>query len=84
VSKGERAIIWGDVAIHPAQVSDPDLNAMLELDPDTARSTRKTVLDRVEAEGMLVAARHFPEPGFGHVVRLQGRRYWQPSDPSRT
>jgi glyoxylase-like metal-dependent hydrolase (beta-lactamase superfamily II) len=76
-SEGQRALIWGDVAMHPAQVSDPDLNAMFELDPDTARATRHRVLERVEAEGMLVAARHFPEPGFGHVVQLEGRRYWQ-------
>lgn len=73
----ERALIWGDVAIHPAQVSQPELNAMFDMDGAVARQTRSTVLDRVEAEGMTVAARHFPEPGFGHVVRLDGRRYWQ-------
>ena len=26
---------------------------------------------------MTVVARHFPGPGFGRVIRLEGRRYWQ-------
>jgi glyoxylase-like metal-dependent hydrolase (beta-lactamase superfamily II) len=76
-SGADRALIWGDVAVHPAQVSEPDLNVMFDMDADTARATRRAVLDRVEAEGLTVAARHFPEPGFGRVVRLEGRRYWQ-------
>ena len=76
-SGGERALIWGDVAIHPAQVSQPEWNAMFDMDGETARATRVAILDRVEAEGLTVAARHFPEPGFGRVVRLEGRRYWQ-------
>jgi hypothetical protein len=50
---------------------------MFDMDAAGARATRAAVLDRVEAEGMTVAARHFPEPGFGQIVRLQGRRYWQ-------
>jgi glyoxylase-like metal-dependent hydrolase (beta-lactamase superfamily II) len=75
--ENERALIWGDVAIHPAQVTEPYLNAMFDMDGAVARATRAAVLDRVEAEGMTVAARHFPEPGFGQVVRLEGRRYWQ-------
>ena len=27
--------------------------------------------------GLTMTACHFPEPGFGRVVRLEGRRYWQ-------
>jgi glyoxylase-like metal-dependent hydrolase (beta-lactamase superfamily II) len=76
-SGAERVLIWGDVAIHPAQVTEPDWNAMFEMDGELARATRRAVLDRVEADGLTVAARHFPEPGFGRVVRLEGRRYWQ-------
>jgi hypothetical protein len=35
------------------------------------------VFDRVEAEHATLVACHFPEPGFGHLVRVEGRRYWQ-------
>jgi glyoxylase-like metal-dependent hydrolase (beta-lactamase superfamily II) len=76
-SGDERAMLLGDVAIHPAQVTEPDWNAMFDMDGDVARQTRRVVLDRIEAEGMTVAARHFPEPGFGRLVRVEGRRYWQ-------
>lgn len=76
-SGDQRAILMGDVTIHPAQVTEPDWNSMFEMDGATARRTRHAVLDRIEAEGMTVAARHFPEPGFGRLVRLDGRRYWQ-------
>jgi hypothetical protein len=35
------------------------------------------VFDRVEAELMTLVVCHFPEPGFGRLVRVDGRRYWQ-------
>ena len=62
--------------MHPVQVSEPEVNAMFDMDGELARATRRAMLDRVEAEGLTVAARHFPEPGFGRVVRVEGRRYW--------
>jgi glyoxylase-like metal-dependent hydrolase (beta-lactamase superfamily II) len=76
-SGGERGILLGDVAIHPAQVTEPEWNTMFELQPDIAIQTRRRTLDRIEAEGLRVVACHFPEPGFGQIVRLEGRRYWQ-------
>jgi glyoxylase-like metal-dependent hydrolase (beta-lactamase superfamily II) len=76
-SAGERGILLGDVAIHPAQVTEPDWNTMFEMEPATAIETRRRLLDRIEAEGLRVVACHFPEPGFGRIVRLEGRRYWQ-------
>lgn len=79
VSGGERAIVWGDVMVHPAQVTEPDWNISFDHDGETASETRRRLTDRIEAEGMTVAACHFPEPGFGHIVRLEGRRYWQVS-----
>jgi hypothetical protein len=30
-----------------------------------------------EREEILVAAGHFEAPGFGRIVRLDGRRYWR-------
>jgi hypothetical protein len=47
------------------------------MDPDVTRQTRRALMERLEREGMVVAAGHFPAPGFGKVVRLQDRRYWQ-------
>lgn len=77
VSGGERAILWGDAIVHPAQVTEPDWGFAFDMDGTRASRTRRQLLERVEAEGMTVAACHFPTPGFGRLVRLEGRRYWQ-------
>jgi glyoxylase-like metal-dependent hydrolase (beta-lactamase superfamily II) len=77
VSGGERAILWGDAIVHPAQVTEPEWVFSQDLDGAQAAETRHHLLDRVEAEGMTVAACHFPEGGFGRLVRLDGSRYWQ-------
>lgn len=77
VSGGQRALIMGDVAIHPAQITETDWSMRLDMDQPLAAQVRRQVLDRVEAEHTTLVACHFPEPGFGHLVRVEGRRYWQ-------
>jgi hypothetical protein len=47
------------------------------MDPELTRATRRALLERLEREEIIVAAGHFQAPGFGRIVRLQGRRYWQ-------
>jgi hypothetical protein len=34
-------------------------------------------MERLEREQIIVAGGHFEASGFGKVVRLEGRRYWQ-------
>jgi len=77
VSGGQRAILAGDAFAHPAQVTEPDMGFAFDFDGPLAAQTRHSLLDRIEAEGLTLAACHFPEPGFGEVLRLEGRRYWQ-------
>ena len=76
-SKGEQALVLGDAAHSPVQVLEPDWVSRADMDPDLTRRTRKALLDRLEREQILVAAGHFEAPGFGRIIRLQGRRYWQ-------
>lgn len=76
-SQGERALILGDVAHNPAQVHETDWVSRADMDPEETRRTRRSLMERLEREGMVVAAGHFPAPGFGKVIRLEGRRYWQ-------
>jgi glyoxylase-like metal-dependent hydrolase (beta-lactamase superfamily II) len=73
----ERAIMWGDAFVHPATVTEPEWGFSFEMDMDSAKRTRRALLERIEASGMKVIACHFPEPGFGTIVRLDGKRYWQ-------
>lgn len=76
-SQGERALILGDAAHNPAQVHETDWVSRADMDPEQTKITRRVLMERLEWEGTLVAAGHFPAPGFGKIVRLEGRRYWQ-------
>jgi len=71
----EAALLWGDVANHPAQVGEPDWGPGSDVLPEVAKGTRRRLLDRIEAEGMWLAPAHFPEP-FGTVTRVEGARCW--------
>jgi hypothetical protein len=50
-SGNERAIIWGDVAIHPAQVTEPDWNVMFDMDGDVARGPKWRSLTASKLKG---------------------------------
>jgi glyoxylase-like metal-dependent hydrolase (beta-lactamase superfamily II) len=76
-SGGEKGFVLADVAHSPAQAHYTDWNPGFDNDPDTAQKTRHAVLDRLEEDGSLVSAGHFPSPGFGRFVRSGGRRVWQ-------
>ena len=80
-SAGEKAIILGDVLLHPAQVSEPDWSSRMDMDKEVASETRQRILDRVEAEAMTMAAGHIRETPFGQLVRIEGRRYWESIAP---
>ena len=76
-SGGERGFILGDVAITPLEAHETDWMNRFDWDSAMARVTRHAVLDRLERDGDLVAASHFPKPGLGRIVRMEGRRVWE-------
>ena len=76
-SKGERALVLGDAAHNPVQLQETDWVSRADMDPDITRQTRRVLFERLEREQIIVAAGHFEAPGFGRLVRLHGRRYWQ-------
>jgi glyoxylase-like metal-dependent hydrolase (beta-lactamase superfamily II) len=76
-SQGERALVLGDAAHNPVQLQETDWVSRADMDPDLTRQTRKALVERLEREQILVAAGHFVAPGFGRIVRLDGRRYWR-------
>ena len=82
VSGGDRAAILGDMAHTPAQVQETGWSPRADLDPVLSAETRARVFDRLEAEGALLCAGHFPHPGFGRLVRSGGRRIFQGVDSS--
>ena len=77
VSGGQRALVMGDVFHNPAQVTETDWVFSFDADSRTAAQTRKRMVERAEAEDATIAICH--TTGFGKVVRIEGRRYWQVS-----
>lgn len=71
----ESLLLWGDV-IHltALQFKLPEWTVAFDTDPATVVETRKKMLDRAAADGMLVTGSHLEFPGFGRVVR-QGEAY---------
>jgi len=76
-SGGERALVLGDAAHNPVQLQETDWVSRADMDPDLTRQTRRALVERLEREQILVAAGHFAAPGFGRIVKLDGRRYWR-------
>jgi glyoxylase-like metal-dependent hydrolase (beta-lactamase superfamily II) len=76
-SGGEAAVIVGDVAHSPVQVTETSWHDAFDLDPENAAVSRERIFDRIEKDGLRVAAGHFPHPGFGRVVRVENKRFWR-------
>jgi glyoxylase-like metal-dependent hydrolase (beta-lactamase superfamily II) len=76
VSGGEAGVIIGDVCHHPAQVTE-GWSPVFDMNPALAMESREKLMARIEAERMTVIAGHFPHPGFGRIVRTEGKRYWR-------
>ena len=68
-SKGEEAVITGDVMHHPVQCAEPGWASNFDVDPDAARSTRRAFLERYAGRPVLVLGTHFATPTGGRVVR---------------
>ena len=77
-SGDEKAIILGDVTHTPAQVVHPEWSPAFDVDGDLSARTRAEVWERIEQQGLKVAAGHYRYPSIGGFVRVEGGRRWQP------
>ena len=55
-----------------------DWSPAYDTDPNLSARTRSDLFERIEQEGLTIAAGHYPYPGFGGIVRVDGKRRWQP------
>ncbi len=70
----ERAVIIGDASHHPVHVAHPEWVTPLDWDPAMSSASRDRLFDMAADEGRLVLGGHWKHPGWGHIVRLEGKR----------
>lgn len=68
-SKGERAVITGDMMHHPVQMARPDWKDIADVDSAQAELTRLAFLQRFCDDHTLVLGTHFATPTGGRIVR---------------
>lgn len=68
-SRGEEAIITGDMIHHPCQIAHSDWSSTADVDPQLAAATRARFLTRYCDQPVLVLGTHFATPTAGHLVR---------------
>lgn len=71
-SRGERAVITGDLMHHPCQIARPDWSTPFDTDVEQARATREAFLERHADAPVLVIGTHFTGPVGGRIVRDGG------------
>ena len=68
-SKGEEAVITGDIFHHPCQLAYEEWSATADLDAVGALETRRNFLRTFADRPVLVIGTHFAGPTAGHIVR---------------
>ena len=68
-SKGESAVMCGDMMHSPVQCRHPDWEPWPDWDPEIAAQTRRSFLERYCETPTLVCTAHFPLPSAGRIVR---------------
>jgi len=68
-SKGETAVITGDMTHHPCQLAHPDWSPPFDTDPKAAAATRARMFAEWADKPILVIGTHYAAPTAGHVKR---------------
>jgi glyoxylase-like metal-dependent hydrolase (beta-lactamase superfamily II) len=68
-SRGESAVITGDLMHNPCQLGRPDWSATYDVDQEAAETTRRAFLERFADTGTLVIGTHFGTPTGVYVER---------------
>ena len=68
-SRGEKAIITGDMIHHPCQIRHPDWSSTADHDAVLAATTRGEFVGRYADEPVLIIGTHFAGPTAGRIVR---------------
>jgi glyoxylase-like metal-dependent hydrolase (beta-lactamase superfamily II) len=68
-SRGQKAVIAGDVVHHPIQIADPGICSNFDTDRAHAEVTRRAFIEGHGGKDVLVLGTHFARPSGGRIVR---------------
>jgi glyoxylase-like metal-dependent hydrolase (beta-lactamase superfamily II) len=68
-SKGQDAVITGDLMHHPIQCRYPEWDDNFDVDLPQAKKTRRAFCERYADTGILVLGTHFATPSAGKIVK---------------
>lgn len=68
-SKGQEAVVTGDLFHHALQVRNPQLSTIFCWDPEAAKESRRKVFEAVADTATVVLPIHFPAPTAGGIAR---------------
>ena len=66
-SKGQRAVVTGDMMHHALQCRDPELSTVFDTDPKQAARSRRSFLASVADTDTIILPIHFPSPTAGRI-----------------
>ena len=75
-SKGQRAVITGDLMHHPMQCAMPHRTATFDMDKDGGRASRVSFVDKYRDSGVVVIGAHFFDPTAGHIETAADGETW--------
>jgi hypothetical protein len=76
-----RPSFWQTFAVHPAQISNPEIAYAFDVDPHEATETRRSLFARLRRTECAVVCSHYPRGGIGRLVGDGESTYWEPMRP---
>ncbi len=78
-SRDEAALLIGDAAHHPAELTEPDWSPVADVDPSLSARSRRAIVEEATKRNAYLGGSHFPEaaPFFGRMQLIEGRMLWQ-------
>ncbi|MEV7192529.1 MBL fold metallo-hydrolase [Streptomyces sp. NPDC093510] len=82
-SRGETALISGDLVHHPVQLPHPHIGSCVDIDPEQAEVSRRNLFASLADTETLILGTHFPEPTAGRVISHGDSYRLTPVPPKR-
>ncbi len=79
-SQNQRALLIGDIAGSPMQITETEWLYTPDTDPALGRESRRKIIERAIEEDATVIGSHLSYPGWGKIITWEGRRYWKALD----